>query len=165
MVNFKSLTLLLILSLLVIAGCDKKETTSNTYPGNSMMTTWADTIIYEVLIHNSDTLNQWESAKTKNVHTKQIIDDCFNMIYSGNKKAYHYYTHEPMSINEIKELEARSDFSRDKIGKLQFTETWRYNGSLNQLHKQIHNILIAYEVFDEQGNLRGYKAAFYLKEF
>lgn len=165
MVNFKSLTLLLILSVLVIASCDNKETTSNKDLGNSTMTTWADTIIYEVMIHNSDTLDQWESTKIKNVHTKQIVDDCFNMIYSGNKKAYDYYTHEPISINEVKELEARNDFSRDKIGKLQFTETWRYNNSLNQLQKQVHNILIAYEVYDDQGNLRGYKAAFYLKEF
>ncbi len=129
---------------------------------DSHLTTWADTIIYEVMISNPDTTNKWESQKLKDVSNKNIVDDIFDMVYNNDKVAYNYYTHQPMSIKDIEQLEKNDNFSRDKIGKLQFTEVWKMDKANQILHKKVLSILIAYELYNADGDLRGYKAAFYI---
>lgn len=151
-----------ILSALSFWSCkERKSSASMDITDN--MTVWADTIIYEILISNPDTLNEWETTKLKYLNHQKLIDNLFEMIYTGKKKAYHYYTNKPMDISAIKDLENNGTFTRDKIGKLQFTETWIFNKELQSFKKQIHSILLAYEIYDDHNNLRGYKAAFYLK--
>lgn len=151
--------------LLFIVSCGKKNKTSETPVYNNTTQIWADTIIYEVLIQNPDTFNKWENLKLKSVNNRKIVDDLFNLVYKGDKKAYDYYTNEPLSIDDIKDLEANDTFNRGYIGKLQFTESWSYDNSNQKIIKQVHSILLAYEIFNDEGELRGYKAAFYLKDF
>lgn len=127
--------------------------------------TWADTIVYEVLITNPDSLNEWESTKLKDVNAKRVVDDIFTMIYNGEKKAYNYYSNESLSIKDIEDIEARDDFSRDKVGKLQFTEIWKMDIANHKMDKKVLSILLAYELYNDSNKLRGYKAAFYLKDF
>ncbi|SMO86426.1 hypothetical protein SAMN06265379_110138 [Saccharicrinis carchari] len=147
--------------LLCLLGCeDKKQEVSS---GDMNSTAWADTIIYEVLISNPNPLDEWATTKVKDVQHKKMVDDLFDMIYSGKKKAYHYYTNKALSIEDIKAMEADERYTRNRIGKLQFTETWRYNKNNLILKKQIHSILLAYELYNEANELRGYKAAFYIK--
>lgn len=157
--------LFVLLGILIIGlvGCENNKSTLPV--NNTEMQVWADTIIYDVLISNPDSLLEWESAKVKNVRHKKLVDDLFEMIYTGKKKAYHYYTNKPLSVADIKELEADAKFGRDKVGKLQFTETWLFDKNAQEIKKQIHNILLAYEIYGESNTLRGYKAAFYLKDF
>ncbi len=151
------------ISFLGLIGCGDSNKVHHSSGEN--LEIWADTIIYEVLISNPDTLNKWETAKLKNVRHRKLVDDLFEMIYTGKKKAYDYYTHQALSIDEIKDLEADDRFSREKVGKLQFTETWIYNKSIQKLNKNTHAILLAYELYDDSDNLRGYKAAFFVKDF
>ncbi len=155
---------ILVLLVISIAGCIEKRDSSINDDLDELYV-WADTIVYEVLIHNPDTLNNWESEKIKHVRQKQIVDQLFEMIYSGKKKPYHYYNNKRLSINEVKELEATDEFDRNKVGKLQFRETWCYDRNSQKLKKEVHSILLAYELYNESGDLRGYKAAFYLKDF
>ncbi len=154
-------TCIIFLSLL---SCNNQPSSnhSNTKADYSL---WADTIIYEVLINNPDTLNEWESQKVKAVHQLKIVDELFDKVYNKEKIAYDYYTNEKLSIDDIRSIESKSEFNRKNVGKLQFSETWKFDNKTNQLHKEILQILLAYEIYDETGNLRGYRAAFYLKDF
>jgi len=152
-----------VFALICLVGCENKE--ASTHISNNQLKVWADTITYDVLIHNPDSLNNWESNKVKHVKQKELVNDLFELIYSGKKKAYHYYTNEKLSTSDIKELEQDPRFDRDKVGKLQFKETWLFSQNYSDIHKEIHEILLAYEIYDDSGNLRGYKAAFYLKDF
>lgn len=152
---------IITLLLLCLLGCEDNKPATSKVGANT--TVWADTIIYEVLISNPDTLDEWATTKVKGVLHKKMVDDLFEMIYSGKKKAYHYYTNKELPIVEIKEMEADERYTRNRVGKLQFTETWYYDINTTELKKQIHSILIAYELYNDSNQLRGYKAAFYLK--
>lgn len=152
---------ILAVLLLCLPGCEDNK--SGLSKGDANTTVWADTIIYDVLISNPDTLDEWGTTKVKDVRHKKIVDDLYAMIYSGEKKAYDYYTNKELTIAQIKEIEADERFPRNRVGKLQFTETWRYNNNNDELKKQIHSILLAYELYNDSNYLRGYKAAFYIK--
>ena len=152
---------IITLLLLCLLGCEDNRPAKAKVDAN--ITVWADTIIYDVLISNPDALDEWATTKVKDVRHKKMVDDLFDMIYSGKKKVYDYYTNEEMSIADIKEMEADERFPRNRVGKLQFTETWLYDKNTSELKKQIHSILLAYELYNDSNQLRGYKAAFYLK--
>ena len=157
----KSIVVVLVI-FLPFACENKRETQTST---NKELTVWADTIIYDVLISNPDSLNEWDTQKVKHVNQQKIVDDLFELVYSGKKKAYHYYSKKPLTLEDIKDIEADERFERNKVGKLQFTETWHYNEHNQLLSKKVHSILVAYELYDYNNELRGYKAAFYLKDF
>ncbi len=123
--------------------------------------TWADTIIYEVLVNNPDSSDEWQGKKIKYLNRKKMVDDIFASIYNGKKKAYNYYTNQEMNIAAIKELE--DDYKREDVGKVQFTESWFYNTQTGIMQKKIYNILIAYTLYSYDNKIRGYKAAFYVK--
>lgn len=145
-------------------GCNRSEI-ANKHCDYPDLEVWADTIIYEVLIHNPDSLNEWESRKVKDVKTQKVVDDLFGLVYSGKKKAYNYFTNEELSIDDIKNMERVKFTDRSKFGKLQFTESWTFSADSSRLIKTIHEILLAYEVYNENNELRGYKAVFYIKGF
>jgi len=149
---------------LTLISCNNKETVIR-HQDFGDLEIWADTITYEVLIQNPDSLNTWETEKLKHVNNKKIVDDLFGLIYTGKKKAYNYYTNDPFSIDEIKEMETDKFPNRNHCGKLQFTETWAFSEDSARLVKKIQQILVAYEVYNDSNKLRGYKAAFYLKDF
>ncbi|TLX77427.1 hypothetical protein E9993_01985 [Labilibacter sediminis] len=155
---------LLILCFGICHSCKQQQPAEVTHKNENYIV-WADPITYEVLINNPDSLNHWESTKLKHVKQHELVDHLFEMVYSGQKQAYDYNTHEPISISEIKELELKESFSRNKVGKLQFTETWLFEENSGKLKKDVQSILLAYEVYNDLGELRGYKAAFYLKDF
>lgn len=150
-----------VVLLLCLLGCKYSKTGKKKVDANS--TVWADTIIYDVLINNPDSVDEWATTKVKDVRHKKMVDDLYDLVYSGKKKAYHYYTNKELSIADIKEMEADERFTRNRVGKLQFTETWLYDKNTTELKKQIHSILLAYELYNDSNQLRGYKAAFYLK--
>lgn len=152
-------TLLVLCSL----GCKDSKTGLTKLDANA--TVWADTIIYDVLISNPDSLDEWAATKVKDVRHKKMVDDLYDLVYSGKKKAYHYYTNKELSIADIKEMEADERFPRNRVGKLQFTETWHYDKNTTELKKQIHSILLAYELYNDSNQIRGYKAAFYIKPY
>ncbi len=144
----------------VTFACTTKNTPKNKDINNIVL---ADTIIYDVLLTPEDTLNDWEVEKLRSVNYKLIIDNIFEDIYSGEKKAYDYFTDKRISKKEIKEIEEKNPNLRQEINKLQFTERWTYNNDKHEVVKNIYSILLAQRIFDSSGNVRGYKALFYVK--
>lgn len=129
----------------------------------SDMELMADSITYTVVVKNRDTLDTWANQRLRGLNHKKLVDDLFNAVYEHEATPYDYYTHQPLTIRDIKKLEKQKDCSRDRVGQLQFCEAWYMNAETHQMHKQIHSVLIAYEYLSADGELRGYKAAFYIK--
>ncbi len=155
---------ILIIFLFTISCQNKKNnnnTSNNITPLNKNLELWADTIIYDVLILNPDSTDEWQEQKIKRLNHKKLVDDLFKSVYSGKKTAYNYYTNEPYSINDIKEFE--KVYPRKDIGKLQFEECWKYDQNSGNIEKKVYSILVAYTLYKSSGEIRGYKAGFYLK--
>ncbi|MCW3788381.1 hypothetical protein [Plebeiibacterium sediminum] len=154
-------TILLIIFTAIACNHNTEKQIVYTAPSSNNLELWADTIIYDVLISNPDSTDDWQEQKLKHLDHKKIVDDLFESIYSGQKKAYNYYTNSEYSIEDIKEFE--EDYPRSNIGKLQFSESWLYDKTLGKHIKQVHSILVAYTLYDSSNNIRGYKAGFFIK--
>jgi len=123
----------------------------------------ADTISYPVVIKNPDITDTWTSECLKPLDRKKLVDMVFESVYKFKAQAYNYFSDKPMSVKELKELEATEEFSRKRVGKLQFWESWYFDEKQQIFTKKVHKVLVAYEVFSDDGELRNYKAAFYIK--
>jgi len=120
----------------------------------------ADPIIYEALIKNPDPEDSWGDEELKNFNRKKMVNLIFKAVYQGKATAYNYHTDKPMSIEEVKELEDTDEFDRSKIGKIQFVEDWYFNPETLHMTKIVKSVVMAYEVMNQFGELRGYKTTF-----
>ncbi|MCG8582413.1 MAG: hypothetical protein MI866_20985 [Bacteroidales bacterium] len=148
---------------LVLNACKQRPATTTTAETETPGICIADTIIYPVVIKNPDSLDVWTEQSLSQLERKQFIDQVFEAIYKHKAQAYSYFDHEELSMSDIRDIEEQPDFSRDKIAKLQFWETWHFDEKQLIMTKKVHAILLAYEIHTEEGDLRGYKAAFYVK--
>jgi len=158
--NFFYLSLL----ILVVWGCKSETQKNESQPvTNDVQTSEnviADTIIYEVIIKNADPEDYWEAEKLQNLDRKKLVDDIFQAVYNEKAIAYDYLTEEKLGINKVKALENSEEFSRENVGSLQFYEKWQFNSESMKFDKTIYSMVVGYETYDSQGELRGYKAAF-----
>jgi len=157
--------LLFILIILSIIACSNKETSENKVSEIHQITSLsgmlaADTIIYDVIIRNPNPDDSWTESCLRGFKRMELIDSIFALIYKGQAEALDFDTHLPMKIKDIKQLENSKDFSRDRIGKIQFKEKWFFNTRELTFTKEIISMVLGYEVYDDSGELRGYKPAF-----
>ena len=120
----------------------------------------ADTISYGVIIKNKDTSDKWQKKWLQNLRRDHFVDQIFNKIYSGELQPYSYFDEKQLSIKDIKSLEAKKEFSRNKIGKVQFKEIWYWNPEKKSMMKEVYSIMFAYERYNSDSTFRGYKPAF-----
>ena len=155
----------LLIILLSIISCHRqeKELVEN-IPDNQPVTDAgikiADPVIYDALIKNPNMEDSWGTEELKGFDRKKMVDLLFQAVYEGRAIAYNYHTDEPMSIEEVKKLEISKEFDRTKIGKIQFVEDWYFDPETLHMTKKIKSIMMAYEVYNQFDELRGYKAAF-----
>lgn len=134
------------------------EMTSGTVPEGSFVL--APLITYDVTVKNPDPADHWTDECLKQLDLKRLVNEIFDAVYSGRLTAYHYHEERPMSIAEIRKLEKDREFDRSRIARLQFVEEWYLNEESLRFHKQIRSLMLAYELYDQDGNIRGYKSAF-----
>ncbi|WP_430810307.1 MULTISPECIES: hypothetical protein [unclassified Carboxylicivirga] len=146
-----------------LASCRQNPTNSTSSIAETTGTSIADTIIYPVLIKNANPNDSWTEHCLSRLEREKFTDQLFEAVYSEKATAYSYNTHEPLTLTEVRNIEQQAEFTRDKVAKLQFWETWRFDEQSLRMTKKVHAILLAYEIFTEEGELRGYKAAFYVK--
>ena len=125
---------------------------------NGMMV--ADTIIYDVIIKNPNPYDSWTDECLKHLNKNQFVDILFESVYKENAIAYDVLSGNIITPDELKKFERKKDFNRDKIGKIQFTESWFYDDSLRSMSKKVLSVSLGYEIFDDQGSLIGHKPAF-----
>jgi hypothetical protein len=119
-----------------------------------------DTIIYDVIIKNPNPYDTWTDKCLKHLNKEQFVNILFESVYENQATAYDVLSQNVITSDQLKKLEQKKDFDRDKIGKLQFTESWFYNDSLRTMSKRVISVSLGYEIFDDQGELIGHKPAF-----
>jgi len=151
-----------LLSLIILfASCSQQEAdpkTSNLGVEHNYLEI-ADTIITDVVILNPDG-NEWTDFTLRNLNKKSLVDELFKSVYEGKLKPYDFFNNNTLSIEDIKALEVDPDFSRDNIAKVQFEEAWYYDPEKQEMVKKVHSIMLAYEIYNSLGEIRGYKPAF-----
>jgi hypothetical protein len=157
--------ILFLLVTLCIIGCSGKKTSENTFTAVQKMTSpvgmlAADTIIYDVIIRNPNPDDRWTENCLKGLKRTELVNAIFTLIYEEKVIPLDFDTHQPLQVKDIKLLENQKDFSRDKVGKIQFKERWIFDTNKLTFTKQIISMVLGYEVFDDMGELRGYKPAF-----
>jgi hypothetical protein len=96
------------------------------------------------------------------VNHSALIDSLFDLVYNKKLIAYDVFENKALSVSEVKSIEKQSDYSRDRIGKIQFAEKWYFNSSSQELQKHLLSIALGYETYDENGGVRAYKPVFKL---
>jgi hypothetical protein len=91
-----------------------------------------------------------------------LIDSLFKLVYDGKAVAYDYFEKKPLRIKDVKKLEEGPGYKRENIGKIQFTERWYFDASGMRFQKEVISIVLGYDLFDEEGKLRGHKPVFRL---
>lgn len=126
----------------------------------------ADTITYEVIVQNPDPEDQWMKQCLKDFKQQLFIDDVFKLVYGDKIKAYDFFSKKPLETNDVKLIESEPGYSRNNIGKIQFTERWYFDSSSQKFQKEVLSLVLGYSVFDQEGSLRGYKPVFkiYLRQ-
>jgi len=94
-----------------------------------------------------------------------LVNEIFDLVYEGKLTPYEFFSETPLTIEDIKQLERDPEFSRDKIAKVQFEEGWYFDPVSLKMTKRVHSIMLAFEIYNNQGEIKGYKPAFkvYLK--
>lgn len=119
-----------------------------------------DTIIYDVLIKNPNPYDTWTDECLKHLNKEAFVNLLFESVYKNQATALDVLSEKVITPEELKKLEKKKDFDRNKIGKLQFTESWFYNDTLRTMSKKVISVALGYETYDDQGNLIGHKPVF-----
>ena len=159
--------LFLMITFSLFSGCNngkekivnQSQATSDSFLDETG-TLLADPITYDVVVKNPDPEDKWTNEQLENFNLDKLVKMVFSSIEKGKVTAFNYHTGEEMNLKEIKDLEKSDEFDRSKIGKVQFIEDWYFNEEKLIMSKKVKSIMFAYEVYDQFGKIRGYKAAF-----
>ncbi|MCD6201808.1 MAG: hypothetical protein J7K46_08370, partial [Bacteroidales bacterium] len=84
----------------------------------------------------------------------------FQSIYDGKLKAIDYATDKKLSVKKVRALEKEILKIRNRIAKIQFTEDWYLDTTSLTMQKQVHSMVLGYEIYNDSGQVRGYRPAF-----
>jgi hypothetical protein len=120
----------------------------------------ANSIVYDVIIKNANPYDTWTTECLSGLDRSTFVDELFRAIYEGKLTAIDFDTEEKLSPEEVKKLEKEIKKVRSRIAKLQFTEDWYFDTLSLTMQKDVRSIVLGYEVYDDQGAVRGYKPVF-----
>jgi len=161
-------SLIIITIIIYIAACKQEIKTEQPELVNTIdlneYSILADTIITDVVIKNPDN-NEWTDYCLRNLDRKKLVNNLFKLVYSEKLTPYNFFTDEKLTIEEIKEYEKNPEYSRDNSAKVQFEESWNFDLENQKMIKKVHSIMIAHELYNSDGTVKGYKPIFkvYLK--
>jgi hypothetical protein len=120
----------------------------------------AQDIIYDVEIKNPDKDDPWMDNALKGLDRETLISYIFQGVYDDHLQAYDIFEGNKISSRKILQMEEDGEFSRDEIGKIQFTEQWTYDSLNHVMSKRVTAVSLGIQNFDPEGYLRGYKPLF-----
>lgn len=155
---------ILIVLLLLNGACRKPEIPADVKNGpvtadSALGLVVADTIIYDVLIHNPNPDDAWAAHCLKGLNHRLLIDNIFEMVYAGKISAYNHETREKLTPKQVEKIESAAGFSRDNIGMIQFMEVWYLNPVKITVTKEVLSMVLGYNYFAPDGE-RFHKALF-----
>lgn len=156
--NTYQIYLLIIILVVTTINCDRTPPEPSVrVPQNNLL---ADTITYDVLIANPNPEDTWTAECLDNLNRDLFIDQIFEGIYNGTLKPYDYYEEKPIKPNKIRRLEEKEELIRNNIGKVQFTERWYYDASELKMKKEVISMVLGEQLYNSDGEVRGYKPVF-----
>jgi len=154
-----NLTLVCLALILAAGAC--KQSPADSAPSlpvtSEAGTLVADTITYDVMITNPDPQDTWTTKCLSHLNRRVLIDSLFAAVYEGRAIAYDFETLEKLTPARVQQLESEEGFSRDQIGKIQFTEAWYIHASGHSMTKQVLSVVLGSNYYDSEGNLFGHK--------
>jgi len=157
--------LLIAIGSVLLMSCRPKPEASkiNSDTDTSVENLVADTIIYDVVVRNTNPYDTWATKSLRGLNHPLLIDSLFGLVYDQQAIAYDYFDGTPLSPQDVKDIENADWFSRGRIGKIQFTEKWYFSKSRKELHKEVISVALGHELYTDSGELRGYKPIFKLQ--
>jgi hypothetical protein len=152
-------TLFFVFIIFAFLACNQNETSKNSESSGfdkSKTTVLSDSLAYTAIVKNPDPEDSWTSQCLKHFKPTDLANVIFDAVYAGKLKAYNYQLNTPMTIEDVKDLE--KDYSRDRIGKVLFTEEWYFDKEKLQMHKIVNSVMLAYELYGDSSVVKGYKA-------
>lgn len=149
-------TIIIILLASFAFSCNKMEESRS---GNTVS---LGKIIYDTQIINPNPEDEWITKSLSGLKKEKLIEIIFEEVYAGKIVPLDYFSKERLSVEDIRMLEKSDEFSRDRIAQIKFDEKWMWDQEDSTLKKQVKAITIAYEVYNNLGEVRGYKPAFKL---
>ena len=121
----------------------------------------ADSVVYTVYLKNPDSLNQWRSYSLRYVDKERLVDLIFKSIYNGIAKTYSYrdWIFGDKVLIPIDSTQSLEKY-KNRVGQIEFVERWFYNAEKNIFYKQVLEATLAYELYDNNGKVRGYAPLF-----
>jgi len=113
----------------------------------------ADTIIYDVIIRNSNPDDAWAVRCLKGLDHSLLVDSIFRMIYSGKIAAYNHETNEKLTSKQVEKIESAKGFDRNNISMIQFTEVWYLNPAEVSMTKKVLSMVLGYDYYTPDGEL------------
>lgn len=152
-----------ILIVLLLANCtgSKNRQGKSDSPGSGEQI--ADTVLYAVNVINLDTANQWADKRLSRLDQPKMADMFFKALYNGNAHAVDYYSGEEIPAEKIREMEESGKFNREEMAQVQFEESWYFDPDKGRMTKEVHSVLLAWPVFNNEGELQAYEAGFVLE--
>jgi len=134
------------------------------FAGNTVSDTGAvllaDTIIYDVVVKNPNKEDEWTTECLRKFNRKALVTMVFDAVYSGKAKAFKHSDNSPLSIQDVKEIEKKNEFKRDRIARIQFEESWYFDEKNFRFGKKVNALMMGYELYDLEGNIKSYAATF-----
>ena len=156
----KSRYLILFIVSILLFACkqEKKELSDNNIADKNIYTVVADTLINDMIIKNPND-DEWTNYSLRNLERNTLVNEIFKLVYNGKLTAHEFFSDSTLSIDDVKAIENDPEFSRDKIAKVQFEEAWYLDTIHYKMVKKVYSIMLAYEVYNLNGEIKGYKPA------
>ncbi len=159
--RIKDLLQAILATLFLVTSCNSpQEPGSNAVSADTSMAMVASDIIYDVEIKNPDKEDTWTEDALRGLQRQELIDLIFNGVYDNSLQAYDIFKGSHISSKKIRKMEENGEFTRDQIGKMQFTEQWLYDPVSHNMTKKVTAISLGTENFDSEGFLIGYYPLF-----
>ncbi len=123
----------------------------------------AEGIVYDVEIINPNKDDPWMDETLAGLEREELINHIFNGIYDNSLEAFDIFEESRISARKIRSMEENGEFSREEIGKIQFTEAWYYDTLNHSMSKRVVEISLGLQNFGQDGYLRGYYPLFKVK--
>ncbi|HEX2395146.1 MAG TPA: hypothetical protein VHI78_07360 [Bacteroidales bacterium] len=148
-----SLFVLLALPLFFLACTNKQQAINNkpAYTDSALGFIIADTIIYDVNIVNKNPDDQWSTKRLNKLDRKLMIDNIYDLVYSGKANAYNHTSGEKLTIRQVQELEKSEGFNRENVDMIQFKEVWYMNPEQKSITKKVLSMVLGSQVYGTDG--------------
>jgi len=142
---------------------DKVATEESSLANSTKQNVWAEQVEANTSLLKPEgwAEEDWK-AVNKNVDQEKIFNTIVDAVVSGKQKAYDFFTDSVFTVEEVKaRLEA--GINAGSISSIRTREKWNFNEEKFKLEKHVTRIYLFTPKLDENGDILGDKALFYVR--